>query len=208
MAITSLVIGCLSPFSCALFGVGSLVGIVLGIAATVKAQRYPAEYGGKVMAIIGVALNGFSMVIVLPIIAAVTIPNLLASRIVANEASARGTLRIIASAEASYQSTITNGKQFGSIDQLIEAGFLSRGIETRSGYKFDIKATENWTRSGYEYRFEAFATPAVYNSTGRLSYYTCQDFVIRGADKSGRQASSADPPIDLKSLSNSTRSFR
>src|SRR5262249_30470855 len=163
---------------------------------------------GKVMAIIGVGLNGFSMVVVLPIIAALAIPNLLASRIAANEASARATLRMIGSAEAQYQSTITNGKQLGSIDQLVETGFLPGGIETKNGYKFEIKPTEIWARSGSEYRFEAFATPAAYNSSGRLSYYTCQDLVIRGADKSGKQAGSGDAPIDMKGLSNTTRSLR
>jgi hypothetical protein len=208
MAITSLVLGCLSPFSCAVFGVGSLVGIVLGIAATVKAQRYPAEYGGKVMAIIGVGLNGFSLVFLLPIIAAMTIPNLVASRMAANEASARVTLRMIGSAEAQYQSTVTNGKQFANINQLIEVGFLAPGIATKNGYKFEIKPAENWTRSGTEYKFEAFATPASYNVTGRQSYYTCQDFVIRGADKSGKPAGITDDPIDPKGLPTSTRSLR
>jgi competence protein ComGC len=208
MAITSLVLGCLSPFSCAVFGVGSLAGIVLGIVAAVKAQRYPAEYGGKAMAIIGIGLNGFSMVLVLPIMLALTVPNLLAPRMAANEASARATLHMIGSAEALYQSAITNGKEFGSIDQLEEAGFLPRGIETKSGYKFEVKATENRTPSGWEYRFEAFATPAAYNSTGRLSFYTCQDFVIRGADKSGRQAGIGDPPIYSTGPSNPSKSLR
>src|SRR5262249_50599185 len=196
MAITSLVLGCLSPFSCAVLGVGSIVGIVLGIVATAKAQRYPAQYGGKVMAIMGIALNGFSMIVVLPIVAAIAIPNLLLSRMAANEASAIATLRRIGTAEATYQSTVSNGRAFGSLDQLVEAGWLSRGTESKSGYKFEIKATEDRSRWGSEYRFEAFASPAAYNSTGRRSYYVSQDYVIRGADKSGRQASVVDPPID------------
>src|SRR5262249_47395760 len=206
MAITSLVLGCLSPFSCAVFGVGSIVGIVLGIVATVKAQRHSHEYGGKVMAIIGIALNGFSMIVVVPMVLAIAIPNLLLSRMAANEASAIGTLRSIGTAEATYQSTITNGRAFGNLDQLVEAGFLPRGTQSKSGYRFEIKATEDRSRGGSLYRFEAFATPAAYNSTGRRSYYVSQDFVIRGADKSGRQASSADPPLDSMSSSYSTRS--
>src|SRR5262249_28538776 len=195
MAITSLVLGCLSPFSCAVLGVGSIAGIVLGIVATVKAQRYLAQYGGKVMAIIGIALNGFSMIVVLPIVAAITIPNLLLSRMAANEASAIATLRSIGTAEARYQATVTNGRAFANLDQLVEAGFLPRGGENKSGYRFDVKASETRSRLGSEYRFEAFATPAAYNSTGRRSFYTNQEFVIRMADKGGRPADNTDPPI-------------
>jgi hypothetical protein len=197
MAITSLVIGCLSPFSCAVFGIGSIVGIVLGIVATVKAQRYPTQYGGKTMAIFGIALNGFSIVIVIPIMMAIAIPNLLLSRMNANEAFAISTLRSIGTAEATYQNS---HRGFGSFDQLTEAGLLGMSIQIRSGYRFDVKATETRQRWGSEYRFEAFATPVAYGSSGRRSFYLCQDFVIRGADKSGKPASNADPPIDGSSL--------
>ena len=195
MAITSLVLGCLSPFSCALLGIGSIVGIVLGIVATVKAQRYPAQYGGKVMAVIGITLNGFSMVIVLPIVMAIAIPNLMASRIAANEAGAITTLRSIGAAEAAYQSTITNGRAFGDLDQLVQAGFLPRGSQNRFGYKFEVRAAENRTRGFSQYVFEATATPVSYNSTGRRSFYTNQEYFIRMADKSGRPAGATDPVL-------------
>ena len=196
MAITSLVLGCLSPFSCAIFGIGSIVGIVLGIVATVKAQRYPAEYGGKAMAIIGIVLNGFSMIIVVPIVLAIAVPNMLASRMAANEASAIATLRSIGSAEATYQSTVTGGKAFGNLDQLVETGFVAKDIKAKHGYRFEVRATENRTRSGSEYWFEAFATPDSYNLTGKRSFYLNQQFVIRAADKFGRQAAVGDPPLD------------
>jgi hypothetical protein len=205
MAVTSLVLGCLSPFSCAVLGIGSIVGIVLGIVATVKAQKYPAQYGGKTMAIVGIALNGFSVVVVAPIVMAIAIPNLLVSRMAANEASAIGTLRAIGTAEAAYRNT-TASHEFGNLDQLIEAGFLRRDIQVKNGYRFDVRATEIHQRSGVEYRFEALATPIGYNLMGRRSFYTSQDFVIRGAVKSGRPASGADPPIGPTGSSYSTTS--
>jgi hypothetical protein len=195
MAITSLVIGCLSPFSCALFGIGSIVGIVLGIVATVKAQRYPSEYGGMTMAIIGIALNAFSMVIVLPIGLALTIPNLLKSGMAANEASAIGTVRTIGTAEATYQSVVTNGKSFGNLEQLAGAGLVAGDTQVKKGYKFEVRATENWTRGAALYRFEVFATPTAYNVTGRRSFYTDETFIIRMADKGGKQAGNTDPAI-------------
>jgi len=80
MAIASLVLGCTGLLSCVcfLFGLGSIAGLVLGIVATQKAKNYPAEYGGKTMAIIGIVLSAFSIA-VYGIFLAVTLIHLLAS---------------------------------------------------------------------------------------------------------------------------------
>jgi len=198
MAITSLVLGCMGPFSCAcaLLGVGPIIGFVLGIVSTVKAQKYPSVYGGKVMGIIGVVLNGISLFVLLPFGLAIQIPNLMKARMAANELSAIQTLRSIGSAEATYQATNGNHREFGDLDQLVAAGLFRRVDQTKSGYKFDVKTAESHAFSGTTYKFEAFATPITYDSTGRRSYYTCEDFVIREADKAGKPAGRNDHPID------------
>jgi type IV pilus assembly protein PilA len=136
--------------------------------------------------------TGFSLiellivVAIIGIIAAIAIPNLLASRRAANEGSALSSMRVIFSSEVSYQVTAGAGN-FGSLTDLRTLGFIdsvlasaTAGGTPKSGYIFNAG---NIAIAGLP-AFNAGAVASAHTTanpvtgTGTRSFYTNESGVM------------------------------
>jgi len=130
--------------------------------------------------------QGFSLiellivVAIIGIIAAIAIPNLLASRRAANEGSAQQSLRTMSSAEATYQATAGNGS-YGTLPNLMSQTLVDSvlGSGAKSGYNFTVDSS----LVGPPAQFFAYALPQTTSGvgqTGTRRFAIAEDGVLRG----------------------------
>ena len=207
LAICAMVIGIINLFTFGVLGVGALLGIILSIVALSRIKRNPSRYGGKGLATAGLITSILSVFIIVPvgIIAAIAIPNLLASYKAANEGSAMQSMREISVAESTYQSTHA---AYGTFDQLV-AGHLIKGdlaTGTRHGYRFTVEIST--AGSPNQPAFHAVGMPVQYPNSGRRSFFIDESGVIRAADSQGAEATEFDPPLGFDNDDSSPPSQR
>lgn len=111
-----------------------------------------------------------------------------------NEKCAIRTMRLLASAQMTYQSTVGKGN-FGTFSQLYEAGLINIGLANgyQHHYIFSYLITDQIPK--IPARFKMFAIPQNYGTDGIRSFYIDTSGVLRGADRNGQQADENDPPI-------------
>ena len=149
--------------------------------------------------------KGFSLiellivVAIILIIAAIAIPNLMRSRMAANEASAIGSMRVINTSCVAYSTSygtfpaaltnlgpIASGGTASSTSADLIDSVLSAGA--KSGYNFAYTAA-----SGNQ-TYTLTATPIAAGQTGQRMFFTDQSGVIR-ANVTGAGATVASTPI-------------
>jgi prepilin-type N-terminal cleavage/methylation domain-containing protein len=159
---------------------------------------------------------GFSLiellivVAVILVIAAIAIPNLLRSRVAANQASAVGSLHVLNTAEVTYSSTYGGysptlgdlgppgpgldpvATAAGLIDDILSGGSPTATVSSKSGYTFTYSPGVS-DANGKVYSYSILAIPIEVGTTGNNFYYTDQDGVIR--ENSTAPAGSSDSPL-------------
>ncbi|MGC9994560.1 MAG: prepilin-type N-terminal cleavage/methylation domain-containing protein [Terriglobia bacterium] len=166
--------------------------------------------------------RGFSLiellivVAIILIIAAIAIPNLLRSRIAANQASAVGSLRTLNTAEVTYSTTYNTGysaslaclgpasagstasptaSAAGLIDEVLSGTGAATPVtntSSKSGYTFVYSPAGADTTGKIDY-YSFTASPVSAGTTGTNFYYTDQSGVIR--QNSTATAGSSDSPL-------------
>jgi type IV pilus assembly protein PilA len=149
--------------------------------------------------------EGFSLiellivVAIIGIVAAIAIPNLLASRRAANEGSAQSTIRTVHSAQATYQSTAGAGT-FGTLAQLMNQSLIDSVLgqansTAKSGYIINII---DLSGTGATAQYGVSAVPAStsgVSQTGTRRFAMSQVGVLRGD-------STLSAPADVTAIDN------
>lgn len=212
-AVASLVCGFLFFFFPA-----ALAAIILGHISLSDIRKSAGRLKGHGIAVGGLVL-GYLGIVIIPlilIVAAIAIPNLLRSRMAANEASAVGSLRTIYQASVNYSETYKNGYPANlevltgiGIPSCDHAGLIGTQLASgmRNGYVFTYEPSSGPVPQSVASKlegndcsvpgvagFSVTADPVTRGTTGQRSFFIDQTGVIR-YDR-GDSATADSPPLE------------
>ena len=141
--------------------------------------------------------KGFSLiellivVAIIGIIAAIAIPNLLASRRAANEGSAQQSLRTMSSAEATYYSTAGSGS-YGDVNSLVAQNLIDSvlGGGAKSGYNFTTGAAPAASTTAFVIAAAPITSSGV-TATGTREFCIDQTGVLTGRTATSQTVATA-----------------
>jgi len=110
LAIASLVLGIVGPCT---VGLGSIIGIILGIVGLVKIGKSAGAKGGRGLAIAGIAVSGLG-ILILPVLAAILLPAVFGALDLANAASSVSNVKQLCTAADAYANS--HGQQLPPAD--------------------------------------------------------------------------------------------
>lgn len=147
-----------------------------------KAKKHTKKHSKKGFSLIELLI----VVAIILIIAAIAIPNLLRSRIAANEASAVGSLRTLNTAEVTYNTTypgngfactltVLGPPTSGSSASSSAAGLIDSNLAggVKSGYSFAVLSSACAPANGINTVYDIGASPVSPGVTGQR--YFCSD---------------------------------
>ncbi len=157
----------------------AVAAIILGHIARSEIRKSGGRLQGQGMALVGL-IFGYVGVALIPflIIAAIAIPNLLRARIAANEASAVGSLRVLNTAEITYDTKHPSVGFACDLRDLGSAGLADKALAEglKNGYKFALSCS---SLQGINTRYQIVAEPIVLGTTGTRAFCTDNTGVIR-----------------------------
>jgi type IV pilus assembly protein PilA len=160
----------------------SIVAIVLGHLSLSEIRKSAGRLKGEGLSIAGLVLGymGVAGVPFILIIAAIAIPNLLRARMAANEAAGVASIRILATAEATYSSMHPDVGYTCSLSDLGAAQLIGGPLASgqKSGYTFELSGCTAGEQ-GAVTKYRVFASPLTRNQTGIRNFCADESAVIK-----------------------------